>query len=341
MQSLPVFPYLYDVKTIRFLLLLALLCCAPAVSAGQYYALIVSGGRSRLMNHERYWNDCAFLYRTLRHDCHVPQRNITLLMSDGDDPSPDMLRTGATGFASSPTDLDGDGQPDLSLSATRQNLSATMRQLAEELTTDDHLFIYMIDHGEVDAAGNACLWLWGDEQLLPAELSAMLAPLQVASMTILLGHCYAGAFVPSLQGYGRIVIAACAADELSWSCPDRPYDEFVYHFTCALAQHDEQGVPVASDSDGDGCVTMSEAFDYARRHDRRPESPCIWAWPQQLADEWSFGGVTLGLPHTVARTASPVVYDLLGRRYFGPGVNVRVSANGKALLRVQTSPNPS
>ena len=42
---------------------------------GRVHAVVVSAGHSRLLNHERYWNDCAFLYRTLRHD-HNLKKNI-------------------------------------------------------------------------------------------------------------------------------------------------------------------------------------------------------------------------------------------------------------------------
>ena len=65
-------------KRIASVILWSLMFCtlwAQNVS-DHFYAVILSGGRSRLMNHERYWNDCAFLYRTLRHDCHLPQQHI-------------------------------------------------------------------------------------------------------------------------------------------------------------------------------------------------------------------------------------------------------------------------
>lgn len=303
-------------KRIAFVILWSLMFCtlwAQNVS-DHFYAVILSGGRSRLMNHERYWNDCAFLYRTLRHDCHLPQQHIILLMSDGDDPAPDMLRSGAMGFASSPTDLDGDGLPDLHLAATRQNLMQTMTQLCNVLSTSDHLFIYVVDHADTNEMGEACLWLWNNEQLQPDELAAMLSPLQVSSTAIVLGHCHAGAFVPCLQGEGRIVVTACAADELSWACPDRPYDEFVYHWTCAIAQHDEEGNPVISDQNVDGYISMREAFDYACVHDRMPETPGITAQPQRLAERWSFSGLTDVIEKMTVSTALPTAYDLQGRR---------------------------
>ena len=81
---------------------------AQSVEAARLHAVIVNGGRNKLTNHERYWNDCAFLYRTLRHTYHIPQRNITVLMSDGGVQEDDMIRADGWGFRSSPTDLDGD-----------------------------------------------------------------------------------------------------------------------------------------------------------------------------------------------------------------------------------------
>lgn len=40
---------------------------------------------------EHYWNNCSFIYQTLRKKYGIPADNITLLMSDGDDEGIDML----------------------------------------------------------------------------------------------------------------------------------------------------------------------------------------------------------------------------------------------------------
>ena len=39
------------------------------------YAVIINGGRNKLTNHERYWNDCSFLYQTLRHVYRIPKQS--------------------------------------------------------------------------------------------------------------------------------------------------------------------------------------------------------------------------------------------------------------------------
>ena len=326
MQSFYISLYIYLVKVMRNLLLLALFSLAvDAYADGDIYVVIVSGGRGKMFNHERYWNDCAFLYRTLRQEYNIPKDHITLLMADGDDPATDMLCDGATGFASSPTDLDGDGQSDLTLAATRRNLDDTFRWLSETLDASDHLFLFITDHAEKASPSEGGLeeavhlWLWGDDQLTPDELAAMVGRCHPATINILLGQCHAGAFVSPLLDEGRIITVACAADQMSWSCKDRPYDEFVYHWTCAIAGHDEQGQLVNADYNSDGHVSMQEAYDYARQHDRRPETPTLTTVSDGLADGWSFSGIGIEsgiISPSSTHPSSSTIYDLHGRKKF-------------------------
>lgn len=316
MQSFVSFAYLYDMKLKKHLLLLVFLGCATTVWSGDTYAVLISGGRSKMFNHERYWNDCAFLYHTLRHTYHLPQDHITLLMADGNNAADDMLLSDARGFVSSPLDLDGDGQADLALASTRQNLEDTFCRLSQQLTSDAHLFVFITDHGELSADGSVGLWLWGTERLSPDELAAMINQCHPATMNILMGQCYAEAFAAPLQRDNRIITTACGASQMSWSCKDRPYDEFVYHWTCAIARHDEQGTPIDSDLDGDGHVSMQEAFDYARRNDRQPETPHLVASPALIASQWAFdvmGAASTIEPPTTHQPQPTGIYDMQGR----------------------------
>ena len=110
----------------------------------------------------------------------------------------------------------------------------------------------------------------------------------IGSINILMGQCYAGGFIDNLM-YDRMVITtACGGHEQSWTCPDRPYDEFVYHWICAVNGADEMGNPVDADSNGDGEVSMAEAFEYAKSHDRVNETPLFVSQPQDLGSRWSF-----------------------------------------------------
>ena len=280
---------LMTVFTIAVLLLQLTPVRAQGSDQEHLYAVLINGGRNKLTNHERYWNDCSFLYRTLSQTYRVPKRNITVLMSDGGAPEEDMLKADARGFASSSTDLDGDGWQDVDYPATEQALAFVFLNLSKKLTTDDHLFVFIVDHGgSKDRENDSYIWLWNDQQLSDRHLALLLNQFDIGSFNILMGQCYSGGFMDDLIREGRIMTTACSGSEQSWTSPDKPYDEFVYHWTCAINGADETGLPVDADTDGDGEVSMAEAFEYARSHDRVNETPQYASEPEALGAKWTF-----------------------------------------------------
>ena len=81
-------------------------------------------------------------------------------------------------------------------------------------------------------------------------------------------------FISQISGNNRIILTACSATESSWACnTEGSYDEFVYHFTSAVNFQTPGGSPVNADTNGNGYVSMVEAFNYASNHDSRAESP--------------------------------------------------------------------
>ena len=146
---------------------------------------------NKLMNHERYWNDCTFLYRTLQEDLHFTKQDITLMMSDGGEPEYDMLLADGSGFATSPADLDGDGERDVWLPATLAQVEATLTELAARLTSNDRLFLFMIDHGDFDnSVQQPYVWMWGGGRLYAAHLAQLLDAFHVESISLCLGLCH-------------------------------------------------------------------------------------------------------------------------------------------------------
>jgi hypothetical protein len=299
-------------------------CCALSAqeTTGRVHAVIISGGMNKLMNHERYWNDCAFLYRTLRQDCRFARQDITLLISDGGEPERDMLLADGSGFATSPADLDGDGERDVWLPATMAQIESSLNELATQLTTNDHLFVFLMDHGGRDDNQQSYAWVWGGERLYDTRLAQLLDNFHVASIGIVVGMCYSGGFIEELQADNRVIVASCADNEQSWACRDKPYDEFVYHWTCAIAGHDPDGNAVSADTDGDGYVTMSEAFSYARQHDRREETPQYSSTPLALGEQWSLSKhLGNGISESWVESKEErdyKYYDLLGRAVAAP-----------------------
>ena len=326
----------------RAMVLLAVLTVSMTLAAQELnshlYALLLCGGRNRITNHERYWNDCSFIYRTLSQRYHLPKRNIVVLMADGNNPDNDMLRTDGMGFISSPIDLDGDGQPDITGAATSQMVSTTLYRLTQQLTSDDHLFLFVTDHGgSYGTTGDSNIWLWGDEVVKDYQLALMLQQMPTATITVVMGQCHSGGFIDDLQHDGRIVMTACADSEESWSCPDRDYDEFLYHWICAVNGADEAGNVVDADKNRDGKVSMHEAFDYAASHDRRPETPQYASWPQQLGEEWSLDSPVMVAIHEVEADDGPAAeWSLSGvpQPSGRHGLHI-VRKNGKTMIKLK------
>lgn len=260
-------------------------------AAEHTYAMILSGGYNKYSNYGRYWNDCSYIYQTLRNKYGIPKDNITLLMADGDNPAADMIKTDWTGYQSSPLDLDFDSIADLHLAATKVNVDSVLTSYAESLTGDDHLFIYVIDHGSNDNAGNSIICLWNQQYLKDYELAAKLDSINVRSINVLLGQCYSGGFVEELEANGRVIATACSGTESSWACPDIPYDEFVYQWTNAINEMDKDSVILASDKDDNGRVTMHEAFIWARKRDRRNETPQYSSTPISVGEDLAFNNI--------------------------------------------------
>ncbi|MDE7437895.1 MAG: C13 family peptidase [Muribaculaceae bacterium] len=215
-------------------------------------------------------------------------------MADGANSAADML--GVDGkYRSQSLDLDGDGTDDISLAATKSNISATLSDLQNKMKKDDHLFVYVISHGGRNyLKSTSNIWLWDYECLEEKELAEMLEPFtdKYVNVNVMLGQSYAGGFIDDLNKVGCVVTAATAENEESWACPDIPYDEFVYHWTCAVNGRNHAGVPVDGvDLYPDGRITMDEAFEYAKRMDRRNEHPIYNSNPVSVGQDLSFNRI--------------------------------------------------
>lgn len=275
----------------------------PNPLAARTYALIISGGVNPVANYERYWNDCSFIYQTLVKRYDIPKENIYPIMSDGTNPGADMnLTTG--GFASQSLDLDFDGENEIKLAATKANIQSTLNSLANKLQKDDHLFIYVIDHGGTDDHNKqSYICLWNQQSMYDYELAEMLTPFTSKSVNVnvVLGQCFSGGFIDNLTKIGCVVATASKGHQSSWACPDIPYDEFVYHWTCAIngANHvgntkDFSGNTINADTDGDGYISMKEAFTYAKEKDRiTSEQPQYISTPESVGEELAFDHYSL------------------------------------------------
>lgn len=261
------------------------------------YAIILSGGANKNNNNERYWNDCSFIYQTLVNRYGVPKDNIIPIMSDGNNPDEDM-RLVRGGYASQNLDLDGDNEPDIELAATNDNVSSALLSLYNRMGKDDHLFFYVIDHGgSDDYISESYICLWNGGTLYDHTLAGLLEPFcqKGVNVNVVLGQCFAGGFNDDLTKVGCVVASACTGGQSSYARSDIRYDEFVYHWTSAVNGANHCGSRVNADTNGDGFVSMEEAFKYAKSNDVYTfegsiyrEEPQYTSTPLSIGEDLSF-----------------------------------------------------
>lgn len=260
--------------------------------ANRTYVVIISGGINVYANYERYWNDCSYLYRVLRNRYAIPKSNIYPLMADGNDPELDT-NCFSYGYKSQSLDLDNDGEDEIELAATKSNVVSVLSMLEGKLHKDDHLFLFVIDHGgRYENGKGSLICLWNDEQLKDVELVELLRPFSesMVNVNVVLGQCFSGGFVEPLSQINCVVSTACAADETSKSassCGDQ-YDEFVYRWICGINGQKNIKLNKSADEDNNGRITMEEAFNFARLSDTKPETPQFSSTPMSIGQDLSF-----------------------------------------------------
>lgn len=240
------------------------------------YAVILSGGLSPADNAERYWNDCSYMYKTLTRNFGLPKENVKVLMSDGKSPGLDrnLNISFSPDLDSSPLDLDGDGECDIDFSASKDTLAMVFDELKNKLTDNDHLLVFVTDHGGYDEYNDkSYINLWNGERLYPDEFASYFNGFNAGYVSFVLGQCYSGGFIPALKADNHIVMTACAEKELSYRCHafDLNYNEFLYHWISALNRTDTFGntLPVSQTLPNGKLapVTLKRAFDYAVEKD--------------------------------------------------------------------------
>jgi PKD repeat protein len=119
-----------------------------------------------------------------------------------------------------------------------------------------------LDIVSVDEA--ICLYS-GD--LYDDELAELLNQLSVAKVTIAALPCFSGGLVEDISSPNRIICTATIEDAVSWG------DLFIRGFVAALHGESEDDSPVDADTNGNGYVSMLEAFNYAAGNDFYDEIP--------------------------------------------------------------------
>lgn len=257
------------------------------------YALIISGGKSINDNRYYFWFDCSNIYKVLTRVYGVPKGNIYPIMADGTNKGKD--HKDFQGFSRNQSlDLDNDGEDEIKLSATRSNIQNSLNSIYPRINKDDMLFVFVTDHGGKEGNNISYIDLWDKKKLYDSELAAMLEPFTNKSVivNVVLGQCYSGGFIDDLKKIGCVVTTASLPYEPAWFLGGYN-SEFLYHWTEAINLNSPEAKN--ADKDGNGRVTMQEAFEYAVAHMRNDpndpqqvQNPQFCSTPTSLGDDLSF-----------------------------------------------------
>ena len=217
------------------------------------YAVLFSGGIRAEKAYARYWNDIIYMYFILQTYGYQSD-HIYVVYKNG---------------------ISEDNITPVDYPATHESFAAVFETLSEEMGESDSLFFYTTNHGAPDGI---CVWEPLDHtgHLTLAQVAYWLNSITCRDMIIVMEQCYSGKFIEALSAPNRVIMTACSEYQSSASCDtEGNWDEFVYHFMCAVSSvaWNEDNVTINADFNDNGYVSMREAFIFAALMDSRPETP--------------------------------------------------------------------
>jgi hypothetical protein len=266
------------------------------------YAVLIVGGVDPGNNHVRYWNEEKCMYNLLK-DAGYTDANIYVLYADGVARDADMtvdyaatkanITTVFNALAEKMRDNDtlfimtsdhGDGFLRVGVDAghpagmyggvvdTSGDETDALSEAAYNLDINGNG--HKTDTVGVDEA--LCLWNWGSitDDEFATELNKIT---HYDRIVVDMEQCFSGGFVRDLLGPRRVIMTAANEGQFSWARWDTAsgsytYDMFEYHFLAALrGTTPDTGASVNADTNGDGKVSLLEAYQYARTHDTAAE----------------------------------------------------------------------
>jgi hypothetical protein len=244
---------------------------------GDRYAVLFSGGSNR-----RHVNDLEFLYRTLVDVYGFPTGHIYVLNYDGTlDCSPSLAANWPGDGTAYRMPVNGRG--------TKAELEGVLNDLKSRLKSDDLLLIHTNNHGGHDGTesylcGYDSPGVVAADDYMASDFATKLGELpRFRCLVVMMEQCHSGGFnapiIASSTADRTSVASACGELVSSWGCGD--FDCFARDWIAAINSADPWGAALASnpDTDGNGCISASEAYNYADAiHDPR-DSPVFNATP--------------------------------------------------------------
>ena len=217
------------------------------------YAVLYSGGITVSRAYSRYWNDIIYMYFILQMYGYESE-NIYVVYKDG---------------------VSEDNITPVDYPATHESLDTVFGILSDEMGESDSLFFYTTNHG---GTLGISVWQAMDEHpfLRTDQIASWLDSITCRDMIIVMQQCHSGDFIRYLSAENRVIMTACESYQSSYACDtEGNWDEFSYHFMCAVTGVAWNGddVTINADFNDNGYVSMREAFIWAALMDSWHERP--------------------------------------------------------------------
>lgn len=271
---------------------LTVLLLGTSAHAADYF-LVIGGGPSPTNNQVSLEKNVHFIQRILKA-AGVPASHQIYLFADGTDPGRDLHEidpalemavphallarlTGNTRYFD--YKFRSSNVPLLRGPATRQNVEASLRELASRAQDGDRVFIYLTGHGgKGNPTSNGRFYLWHNASMTVREFAAELGRFKPGvTLVSVMVQCYSGSFANIIFDGGdpegpvsdhrRVGFFATVETRGAAGCtPDieeENYREYSSYFWAALFVRTRTGQAVdMPDYDGDGIVSLDEAHAY-------------------------------------------------------------------------------
>lgn len=229
------------------------------------YAVLYCGGSNPDKFFLSFWNDCALTYQLLTDVYGFHKENIYVLMSGGPNNTTKVMSAKTGEYVDMPLDLDRDGKDDVLYSSDTSDIKKVFDLLKGENAKKqiENLFVYVTAHG-ICSGGE--MTSWGKVKIKADWFANEIDKVNAKSISVVMNQCYSGSFIPALSKNGtatnRTIITAVSPNETGVVERDNNFYYLNCYFTkafmCGLSDPEE------SDYDGDGEVSMLEAFRFAQ-----------------------------------------------------------------------------
>jgi hypothetical protein len=103
------------------------------------------------------------------------------------------------------------------------------------------------------------------DEITESEFAQMIKPIKAKSEILVFDQCHSGGFADRFGRGNRVAVSACRANESSYI--SHPMDGFPATFFGALRGRDYDGNAIDADLNGDGKISIKEAYQYALEND--------------------------------------------------------------------------